>query len=158
MKKILIILSLILSCNIANAAGVSCWEEYTTTTTPPTTSALRTAITAAGGTSYLVSTIAEGFSTDYESGSYGRTMSSIVFKILPENARSYRTLDNSASMFRYLYFVLRGDSNSGLISFGSNNILYNHYVHTYCTVNSSSGGGGGTILSAPVVFLIKATS
>ncbi len=158
MKKILIILGLILCCNFANATSVTCWEEYTTTTTPPTTSALRTAITAAGGTSYLVSTIAEGFSTDYESGSYGRTMNSVVFKILPENAKSYKTLSNSASMFRYLYFVLEGDSSSGLISFGSNTILYNHYVHTYCTVNSSSGGGGGTILSAPGVFLIKATT
>lgn len=160
MKKILIILGLILSCNIANATSVTCWEEYTTTQkTPEATSAIRTAIAAAGGESYLVSTMIEGYAAGMVSGT-GFTSSQ--FKVHPIHVYSYYTHSRNSALYAGEVMATDGDgggwSGRSLNYAVDSSVITSHFVHTYCTVNSSSGSGGGTILSAPVVFLIKATS
>lgn len=172
MKKILIILSLILSCNIANAAGVSCWEEYATTNkTEPATSALRTALINAGITPILTSKIYE-LTIHTEQNTYYDTAMAPTYHTsrIPLELVDLTEHDDKTGIYvPYYYYYYRYYSGNNTSKGSTDGYFYlgnrgdirtiGYTIYTYCIVdNSSSGGGGGTILSAPVVFLIKATS
>ncbi len=146
MKKILIILSLILCCNIANATSVTCWEEYVPFFETHNTSYLASALS--GTTIY--STGIESTGVIWDTAGDSNTMVSHR----TASPISYETNEG----WGWAIPSKNGYSSSAWTSSYVDTRALGKIYH-YCIVdNSSSGGGGGTILSAPVVFLIKATS
>ena len=195
MRKSLIILFCLTFLSLgAHAIGIDCWEEYTIEKTEPTTSALRTAITNAGGTVYKLHTRAlvtifdtyiryatgsgygfaagfgsisqvylfndgsywdnyslakQNYGSSSDTSTYG-TVESIFVKGDRNGGTDYQTIKTSYSPSYY------GMWSSNMYTEYDKKFA-THFVHTYCTINTSSGGGGGGATGS-VNFIIKATS
>ncbi len=157
MRKILIILFSLFCLNLgAFAVGVDCWEEYSILEAEPTTSALRTAITNAGGTAIKVSTRALVFFHYYNADSANTAVIQLYAFNDGDTWNNYR-ISNSL----YGLYTNRGNSKNEMVSFRNGSYERNymtHFVHTYCIVNTSSSGGSGGGATGSVNFIIKATS
>ncbi|MBQ2983858.1 MAG: hypothetical protein IJD57_03595 [Candidatus Gastranaerophilales bacterium] len=193
MKKFLILLLSLFCLKLgAYAVGVDCWEEYTIEKTEPTTSALRTAITNAGGTVVKLHTraLVAVFTSHlkYSTNNAFAGISDVVSQIYLFNDGSYwdnyslrkdaynsssdtstygtieqiRTIKDRYSSSDYYPGLISlqptyYDSGNAYMYTLKENQFVTHFVHTYCTVNTSTGGGGGGATGS-VNFIIKATS